>query len=169
MSENVKYGIIAGLLLLAVIIVLVIVNNTKKTNIKKSIDDLNVRFNSVKTIPLAFKLSKAQAMAKRNDETATEVKEYYEKYEEAQRHIDSIADMLENIEDSFACRNYKSCKEALQIISENIDDSEKEVRDIDKFLEKFSKKENDQRESSARLKEDFRELKLYINKNKVAL
>ena len=50
MSENVKYGIIAGLLLLAVIIVLVIVNNTKKTNIKKSIDDLNVRFNSVKTI-----------------------------------------------------------------------------------------------------------------------
>ena len=77
--------------------------------------------------------------------------------------------MLENIEDSFACRNYKSCKEALQIISENIDDSEKEVRDIDKFLEKFSKKENDQRESSARLKEDFRELKLYINKNKVAL
>lgn len=169
MSENVKYGIIAGLLLLAVIIVLVIVNNTKKTNIKKSIDDLNVRFNSVKTIPLAFKLSKAQAMAKRNDETATEVKEYYEKYEEAQRHIDSIADMLESIEDSFACRNYKSCKEALQIISENIDDSEKEVRDIDKFLEKFSKKENDQRESSARLKEDFRELKLYINKNKVAL
>ena len=169
MSENVKYGIIAGLLLLALIIVLVIVNNTKKTNIKKSIDDLNVRFNSVKTIPLAFKLSKAQAMAKRNDETATEVKEYYEKYEEAQRHIDSIADMLENIEDSFACRNYKSCKEALQIISENIDDSEKEVRDIDKFLEKFSKKENDQRESSARLKEDFRELKLYINKNKVAL
>lgn len=169
MSENVKYGIIAGLLLLAVIIVLVIVNNTKKTNIKKSIDDLNVRFNSVKTIPLAFKLSKAQAMAKRNDETATEVKEYYEKYEEAQRHIDSIADMLENIEDSFACRNYKSCKEALQIISENIDDSEKEVRDIDKFLEKFSKKENDQRESSARLKEDFRELKLYINKNKLAL
>ena len=169
MSENVKYGIIAGLLLLAVIIVLVIVNNTKKTNIKKSIDDLNVRFNGVKTIPLAFKLSKAQAMAKRNDETATEVKEYYEKYEEAQRHIDSIADMLENIEDSFACRNYKSCKEALQIISENIDDSEKEVRDIDKFLEKFSKKENDQRESSARLKEDFRELKLYINKNKVAL
>ena len=169
MSENVKYGIIAGLLLLAVIIVLVIVNNTKKTNIKKSIDDLNVRFNSVKTIPLAFKLSKAQAMAKRNDETATEVKEYYEKYEEAQRHIDSIADMLENIEDSFACRNYKSCKEALQIISENIDDSEKEVRDIDKFLEKFSKKENDQRESSARLKEDFIELKLYINKNKVAL
>ena len=166
MSENVKYGIIAGLLLLAVIIVLVIVNNTKKTNIKKSIDDLNVRFNSVKTIPLAFKLSKAQAMAKRNDETATEVKEYYEKYEEAQRHIDSIADMLENIEDSFACRNYKSCKEALQIISETIDDSEKEVRDIDKFLEKFSKKENDQRESSARLKEDFRELKLYINKNK---
>ena len=67
MSNNVKFAIIGGLLLVAVVIVLIIVSNTKKTNVKKSIDELNVRFNSVKTVPLAFKLSKAQAMAKRKD------------------------------------------------------------------------------------------------------
>ena len=150
MNPSVKYGIIAGLLLLAVIIVIIIIQNTKKTSIKKSIDDINVRFNSVKTIPLAFKLSKAQAMAKRNDETSAEIKEYYEKYEDAQKHIDQIGDMIENLEDYFAIRKYKACKDAIEIIVENIDDSEKEVKDIDKFLEKFSKKENDQREISVK-------------------
>ena len=169
MNPSVKYGIIAGLLLLAVIIVIIIIQNTKKTSIKKSIDDINVRFNSVKTIPLAFKLSKAQAMAKRNDETSAEIKEYYEKYEDAQKHIDQIGDMIENLEDYFAIRKYKACKDAIEIIVENIDDSEKEVKDIDKFLEKFSKKENDQREISAKLKEEFRDLKLSINNSKNAL
>ncbi len=165
MSNNVKFAIIGGLLLIAVIIVLIIVSNTKKTNVKKSIDELNVRFNSVKTVPLAFKLSKAQAMAKRNDDTSTEVKEYYQKYEDAQRNIDYISSRLESLDDLFASKKYAECNRAIEEINENLEESEKEVKDIDKFLEKFSQKENEQREQSAKLKEEFRELKLYINKN----
>ena len=165
MSNNVKFAIIGGLLLVAVIIVLIIVSNTKKTNVKKSIDELNVRFNSVKTVPLAFKLSKAQAMAKRNDDTSIEVKEYYQKYEDAQRNIDYINSRLEDLDDLFASRKYGECNQTIEEINDNLELSEKEVKDIDKFLEKFSQKENEQREQSAKLKEEFRELKLYINKN----
>lgn len=169
MSNNVKFAVIGGLLLLAVIIVVIIVSNTKKTNIKKSIDELNIRFNSVKTVPLAFKLSKAQAMAKRNDDTSSEVKQYYQKYEEAQKNIDYISSLLEELEDLFASRKYNDCKQTIDDINENLEQSEKEVKDIDKFLEKFSQKENEQREHSAKLKEEFRELKLYINNNSNSL
>ncbi len=165
MSNSVKFAIIGGLLLIAVIIVLIIVSNTKKTNVKKSIDELNVRFNSVKTVPLAFKLSKAQAMAKRNDDTSIEVKEYYQKYEDAQKNIDYISSRLEDLDDLFASRKYGECNHTIEEINENLEQSEKEVKDIDKFLEKFSQKENEQREQSAKLKEEFRELKLYINRN----
>ena len=165
MSNNVKFAIIGGLLLVAVVIVLIIVSNTKKTNVKKSIDELNVRFNSVKTVPLAFKLSKAQAMAKRNDDTSTEIKQYYQKYEDAQRNIDYINSRLEDLDDLFASRKYSECNQTIEEIIDNLELSEKEVKDIDKFLEKFSQKENEQREQSAKLKEEFRELKLYINKN----
>ena len=165
MSNSIKFAIIGGLLLIAVIIVLIIVSNTKKTNVKKSIDELNVRFNSVKTVPLAFKLSKAQAMAKRNDDTSIKVKEYYQKYEDAQKNIDYISSRLEDLDDLFASRKYGECNRTIEEINENLEQSEKEVKDIDKFLEKFSQKENEQREQSAKLKEEFRDLKLYINRN----
>ena len=163
-SQN-KLYLIIGLVIVAIILLIIIIKNTQKSNLKKDIDDLNVRFNAVKTIPLAFKLSKAQAMAKRNAETSDAVKVYYDKFIEAQKHIDQINEMLQNIEDEVALRNYKQAKDAVIIVKENIEDSEKEVLDIDKFLEQFSEEENDQRENSAKLKEEFREIKLYINKN----
>lgn len=169
MSDSIKFAVIGGLLLVAVIIVLIIVSNTKKTNVKKSIDEINVRFNSVKTVPLAFKLSKAQAMAKRNDDTSIEVKEYYQKYEDAQKNIDYISSRLEDLDDLFASRKYGECSHTIEEINENLEQSEKEVKDIDKFLEKFSQKENEQREQSAKLKEEFRDLKLHINRNSNAL
>ena len=165
MIDQYKLLIIAGLALVALIIIIILISNTKKSNLKKDIGDLNVRFNAVKTVPLAFKLSKAQAMAKRNNDTAEEVKVYYEKYEEAQRHIDQISDMLETIEDDVSSRKYRDAKSALKIALENIEDSEKEVADIDKFLEKFQEEENDQRDTSSRLKEQFRDLKLYVSQN----
>ena len=165
MIDQYKLLIIAGLALVALIIIIILISNTKKSNLKKDIGDLNVRFNAVKTVPLAFKLSKAQAMAKRNNDTAEEVKVYYEKYEEAQRHIDQISDMLETIEDDVSSRKYRDAKNALKIALENIEDSEKEVADIDKFLEKFQEEENDQRDTSSRLKEQFRDLKLYVSQN----
>ena len=165
MIDQYKLLIIAGLALVALIIIIILISNTKKSNLKKDIGDLNVRFNAVKTVPLAFKLSKAQAMAKRNNDTAEEVNVYYEKYEEAQRHIDQISDMLETIEDDVSSRKYRDAKSALKIALENIEDSEKEVADIDKFLEKFQEEENDQRDTSSRLKEQFRDLKLYVSQN----
>ncbi len=169
MSDQYKILIIAGLALVALIIVIILINNTKKSNLKKDIDDLNIRFNAVKTIPLAFKLSKAQAMAKRNNDTAEEVKVYYQKYEEAQRHIDQISDMLEDIDDNFSAHKYRDCRKTLALVGDNIAESEKEVADIDKFLEKFQEKENDQRDTSSRLKEQFRDLKLYVNQNSNSL
>ena len=63
--------IILGSIGVAIIIVIaIIVANTKKSILKKEIDDLNIRFNTIKTIPIAFKLNKAQAMAKRIEDTS---------------------------------------------------------------------------------------------------
>ena len=65
--------ILGILLLLVVIIIVVLVRNTRKTKFAKQIEDINVRFNAIKTIPLAFKLNKAQAMARRNKDTAEQI------------------------------------------------------------------------------------------------
>ena len=165
MSDQVKLILIVALAVAAITIVVILIFNTRKSNLHKDIEELNYRFNTIKTVPLAFKLNKAQAMAKRNDDTSEAVKVYYEKYQEAQKHIDKIAEMIETIEDNIAGRDYGAAKEVIAIVRENIEDSEKEVNDINEFLEQFSEEESDQRDFSTRLKEQFRELKLYINEN----
>ena len=79
--------IILGSIGVAIIIVIaIIVANTKKSILKKEIDDLNIRFNTIKTIPIAFKLNKAQAMAKRIEDTSEKIQSYYNRYTETQKH-----------------------------------------------------------------------------------
>lgn len=158
--------IILGILfLLVIIIVFLLINNAKKTKIAKQIEDINVRFNAIKTIPLAFKLNKAQAMAKRNKDTAEKIESYYKQYEDTQHHIDSINDMIDEIDDNFNNHNYKNLKSLINETEDFISDTEKEVAEIDKFLEQFADKENRQREFSSRLKEKYLDLKMKINEN----
>lgn len=165
MSDELKYGILAGIGLLIIIVIILIAKNVKKTNIKKQIDEINVRFNTIKTIPLAFKLNKAQAMAKRNEDTVDKVNSYYERYKEVSKHIEKTNELMEDIEDNFASRDYKEASKLILEITNNLNDLENEVNSIDEFLEQFSKQENADREYSANLKEKYRELKLRITEN----
>ena len=158
--------IILGILLfLVILIVFILVNNAKKAKIAKQIEDINVRFNAINSIPLAFKLNKAQAMAKRNKDTAEKIESYYKQYEDTQHHINSINDMLDEIDDDFGNHNYKNLKSLISETEDFISETEKEVAEIDKFLEQFSDKENKQREFSSRLKERYLVLKMKINEN----
>ncbi len=156
-------GAAAALILLVTIIISV--KRSQKKKLKKQLDDLYVRFNAIKTVPLAFKLNKAQTMAKRNEETAASVQEYYTRYEDVEKHISQVQDLLNDVEDGLNVRSRKEALESLLIASENMDDCEKEVKKIDEFLEEFSKKENEQREYSSELKEKYRVVKTTINKN----
>ena len=158
--------IVLGAIGVAIIaIVIIIASNTHKSTIKREIDNLNVRFNAIKTIPLAFKLNKAQAMAKRNDDTSEKIQSYYNRYTEAQKHIDEITEMLEDVEDDVANHNDKQVKSTIETLKTLVSDLEKEVSSIDEFLEQFSKKESEQRSVSANLKEDYRDIKMAINEN----
>lgn len=156
----------AGILLAVTLItILVTRKKTQKKNLKKQLDDLYVRFNSVKTVPLAFKLNKAQAMARRNEEMAASVASYFDKYEETERHINDIQDRLNDIDDSMNTVSYKDAMAMMSEASEQLSVCETEVADIDGFLEEFSRKENIQREYSSKLKEKYRVVKTTINKN----
>lgn len=163
--DKIKLIIVGVLALIIVIVIIAMISNTKKSKLKKELEEINTRFNAVKSAPIAFKLNKAQAMAKRNEETASEVSQYYKKYEDAQKHIDQVQELIEHLEDDVALKKKAEAKEAIIIVKENIGDCEKEIEDIEKFLDKFQEEEASQREYSLRLKEEFRNLKLYVNDN----
>ena len=110
-KKTVIYIIVVLAVILAVLIYFFVRNN-RRNNLKKTVDDLNVRFNAIKTLPLAFKLNKARAIAKRNEEMSVAVDEYYKKYEEAQKHIDSIQELMNGVEDAIASRKYSAARES---------------------------------------------------------
>ena len=163
MNNSITYAIFGGIALAVIIIVILLIINTRKTNIRREIDELNVRFNAIKTVPLAFKLNKAQAMAKRNEDTSEKVKSYYDRYSEVEKHINATTDLLEDAEDDLANHEYKHAESTIKMIKENLGDLENEVNSIDEFLSHFSQKENEQRDVSAKLKEAYRDIKMHIN------
>ncbi|MBO4359132.1 MAG: hypothetical protein J5796_04955, partial [Erysipelotrichaceae bacterium] len=63
------YVAIAAAALVIFITILIVVRKNRKKKLKEQIDALYVRFNDIKTVPIAFKLAKAQTMAKRSEET----------------------------------------------------------------------------------------------------
>lgn len=165
MDTKTKIYLIIALVAVALIIVWLMRRNALKAEVEKLAEALNVRFNSIKTVPLAFKLNKAQAMAKRSKETSEQVKEYYERYELAQKRIDEIAELFESFDDAQSLKHHNEALALGKELTAKIDESEAEVKAIDAFLEQFSLKENQQREFSARLKEEYRQLKNWVNDN----
>ena len=155
---------VVAILVIALVIFLLIRNSHKK-NLKKKMDDLYVRFNDVKTVPLAFKLNKAQTMARRNEEMAKEVEVYLKRYNDVDMHINDLQQMLNDADDLKSEKSYMENLETLDMIEIAMNDCEKEVKEIDDFLEEFSKKENQQRDYSTKLKEKYRVVKTTINKN----
>lgn len=165
MDRNTIIIIIACLVAVIAIVIFAMLKNNKKAKFKQEMDNLYVRFNTIKTVPIAFKLNKAQAMAKRNEETAASVQEYYDKYVETEKQINEIQELLNNVDDSLSAHKYKEAKEAISIVDERISNCELEINSIDSFLEEFSRREDEQRDYSTNLKEKYRIVKNTINEN----
>ena len=157
--------IAAVLVVIIALIVVLLIRNSHKKNLKKKMDELYVRFNDIKTVPLAFKLNKAQTMAKRNEDMAKEVEVYLKRYNEVDMHINDLQQMLNDADDSQSEKSYIENLETLDMIDLAMKECEQEVKEIDDFLEEFSKKENQQRDYSTKLKEKYRVVKTTINKN----
>ena len=155
---------VSAVLIIALVTLLLIRKSHSKT-LKRVTGELYVRFNDVKTVPLAFKLNKAQAMARRNQDAASEVNKYLDRYNKVDKLINDIQQMLNDADDSKSNKSYKENLSTLEEINVVMKDCEKEIKEIDNFLEEFSKKENEQREFSSKLKEKYRIVKTTINKN----
>lgn len=169
MDEKTTMIIIACLAVLALIIIIILIKNTKKSSIKKEVDDLYVRFNEIKTIPLAFKLNKAQSIAKKSEKTSSEIKDYYHQYENVEKQINDIQEVMNSLDDAMSSKDYTAAKEIIKNVTESISSTEAEVKEIDSYLQKFSNIETEQRNYSNKLKEEYRIIKNAINSNATTL
>ena len=165
MMDSIKLIAFITLAVIAIIIVIALFSKGGKDRVINEIERLQVTFNEIRTTPLSLKFNIAQAVAKRNDETDKEIKEYYSRYTETQTIIDEIDNILVNVENYKQEHNYKEIKKLIPELQEKIGICEKEIKNTDNFLKKYESKDTEQRTYSTNLKEKFQVVRDTIRKN----
>ena len=154
-----------GLVILLLVLLLVFKGNSKKKLVVK-ISDYEVRYNTLKSIPLSFKLNKSVAIARLNEETMNQVTLCKDDYVLCQSNLKQLASLLADAEDAIATRKIKIAKEILLDLEATCELADNQISKLNEFLDTILEKETIQRVEISKAKENFREIKSnLIDKN----
>lgn len=155
--------IIAIIALIIILVVYLIVHRMTISRYRKEFNKLEVRYNSIKSIPLPFKLNKAVAIAKVDSKIMESVNNCQLDFEQCQNNLRSIAEELADADDNLVMGKTKPVKQMLLDLEAAIDLGEKQVDKLNVFLDSILEKETNQRAKVTALKEQFRNLKSVAN------
>lgn len=148
---------VGAVILLIVLILMIRSSNLKKA--KKHLQELEVRYNSLKSVPLSFKLNKSVAIARLNEETMNTVTHCKDDFDLCQSNLKQIASMLADVEDAVSMKKMKGVKNDLTDLDNLCDLAEGQIKKLEEFLDKILEKESAQRAEVTRMKDEFRTVK----------
>ncbi|MBR5795781.1 MAG: septation ring formation regulator EzrA [Erysipelotrichaceae bacterium] len=161
--SSVWFYIAVGLLFLAIIYL--IVRNMTKKKLMKEMQQMEVRYTEMKTIPLLFKLNKATALARMNQEVASILAEKDAEYDKVQLDIKAVAQLLADTDDLIELGKYSLAKKNNKDLVELLSSTENKVKELNSILDGILQQEVQQREQINLLKEEFRNMKIEYTKN----
>ena len=151
--------IIAIAILIIILTIWLIMRKRQVNNYKKQLKEYEVRYNSIKSVPLPFKLNKALAIARLDENTMKLVDQCKTDFEMTQANLKQISQCLADTEDDILLGRLKKAKEGLLDLDSFLALGEEQVSKLDKFLESILAKETAQRAEVTKLKEEFRNIK----------
>ncbi len=152
---------VGAFILLIVMILMIKSSNLKKA--KKHLQELEVRYNSLKSVPLSFKLNKSVAIARLNEETMNSVTHCKDDFDLCQSNLKQIASMLADVEDAVSMKKMKGVKNDLTDLDNLCDLAEGQIKKLEEFLDKILEKESAQRAEVTRMKDEFRAVKQVLS------
>ena len=164
-TEMLLYFAIALGVLMIIFIIMVMV---RQKHTKRGLDELELRYNSLKGIPLAFKLNKAVALSRVNQEMAERVEGCKASFDEVQEKLKECSVMLAEIDDMVYVRKNKAAARKMEVLVTLLDQCEENANHVNETLDEVLEKENEQREQINRLKDEFRNVKRKLNDNRTA-
>ena len=150
---------------LIVLIMLAIYRNSTKKKLMKILQNLEVRYTEIKTIPLLFKLNKATALARMNQEVAAILSEKDTEYDKVQADIKKISQYLADSDDYVQLGKYSLAKQNNKDLVELLNVTEVKVKELNSVLDGVLQQEIEQREKINILKEEFRNMKIEYTQN----
>ena len=162
--------VIIGIAVLVVLLIIwFIVQRIRSNAYRRRLEELEVRYNTIKSVPLSFKLNKAVAISRVDPETMNRVANSKEDFDKADANLKQIQQALADTEDEILVGKLGRAKADLADLESSLDLGEKQVAELDKFLDEILEKETQQRQEVNELKNRFRELKSNIQENSTQL
>ncbi len=149
-------------LLIVILLVWLYRRNERKLYLTH-IEDYEKKYNGLKSIPISFKFTKAKAIASLDESTMEEVTGYQDLHDKCIANLKQIAQSLANAEDSIHLQKLRKIDGLLDDIKTSIELAEKQINDLNSYLDVVLEKENDLRVEITACKDRFRNIKNYIN------
>lgn len=152
--------------LTAIIVITVVMVVIRRRDARKLLDELELRYNSVKNIPLAFKVNKAVALSRVNNAVAERVEQIKNDFDEVQEKLKECSVMLAEADDLVYMHKSKAGRAMMEDIDVQLTICEESVGRVNETLDSVLEQENEQRVQINTLKENFREVKRRLSENR---
>lgn len=156
------YGGAAAVLL---ILFLIIRNNATRKRLQKQIEEFQVKLNSLRSVPLPFKVTKALALSRVNKDVADTFKNCQDSFEEVQTNLKKLQDMIADSDELMQLRKHREVAVNNKDIETILAATTKTVSKLDGVLNTILEKEDQQRSRINDLKEIYHGIKMQINEN----
>ena len=157
--------IIVIAILVVLLIVWFIVQKVKSNRLKKQLQELEVRYNNLKTIPLAFNLNRAIKISRVDPEAMKKVQQSKDDFDKADANLKQISGALADIEDEILVGKLRKAETDLTDLEASMELGEEQVKNLSALLDEVLQKEVEQRSEVTDLKRQFRELKTQAQDN----
>lgn len=159
-----KYWVLAVILaviLLSVIFALIFKHKKKRALAR--LDDVSIRLNALKSVPLPYKVSKAVALARTKKDIEDIVAQCQKDFETVQKNLKDIQNMISDDEEFVITNKFKAQRQDIAEINARQDQTEQLVSSLSSRLDELLQKEDTERSKVNELKNVFRQLKKNIN------
>ncbi len=155
--------------LVVILTIWLIVEKVRTKHAREELEELEQKYNDIKSVPLTVKITKAKALAKGNSETAKKATEAGRLFDLSQSAIAGISQHMAECEDAILVGQLRKADEMLRSLEKDITLTDKEVHELDVMLDEILAKDNKQRQDATSLKNRFRALKSSAQENAVRL
>ena len=154
--------------LIAIIVLTIIIMSLRKKKARKMLEEMELQYNTLKGVPLAFKLNKAVALSRVNEAIAEAVDSCKSSFDTVQEKLKDCSVQLAEIDDLIYVHKAKKARARMGDLEEDLKICEENVNKINDTLDSILEQENEQRVHINRLKEKFRALKKTIHENEAS-
>lgn len=139
-----------------ILILIFLITFMKRKAVKKQLKEAETHYNSLKSIPLPFKINKAESLARVNPSVVESVDKSRIQNQNVQDALKECSILLGEIDDLIYVHKAGAAKKQLRVLNEKLDACDKEATTLSAVLDSILEQESTQRDQINRLKTQFR-------------